>query len=117
MRAIKDLYYIPNNSLLIVAGDVDPAAVFRLAERIFGGWKRGPDRSWRRRYHPSRRSRATSAMSTGGRERRHGWQIQWHGPSVRKDEEATFVADVSATCSTPGVAVPEEAGGQRAWRA
>src|SRR5450756_2059399 len=31
MRAIKDLYYLPNNSLLIIAGDVNPDATLAQA--------------------------------------------------------------------------------------
>lgn len=103
MRAIRDLYYIPNNSLLIVAGDVDPAAVFRMAERIFGGWKRGPDPFVAApipSIPPLTRSvgyvhvEEVNAVTV---------QIQWHGPSVRKDEEATFVADVfSDLLNAPG---------------
>ena len=35
MRYIKDLYYVPNNSVLIISGDVNPAAAFASAEKIF----------------------------------------------------------------------------------
>jgi zinc protease len=103
MRAIKDLYYIPNNSLLIIAGDVDPAATFALAERVFGGWKRGPDPFVAAPIPPIPpltrsvgyiHQDAVNAVTV---------QIQWHGPSVRKDEEATFVADVfSDLLNAPG---------------
>jgi zinc protease len=34
-------WYRPENTALIVAGDVQPAEVFRLAEKYWGGWKRG----------------------------------------------------------------------------
>ena len=30
---IQHRYYLPNNSALIIAGDVDPAAAFRLARK------------------------------------------------------------------------------------
>ena len=33
MRTIQQRYYVPNNSVLIVAGDVNPARVFEVAER------------------------------------------------------------------------------------
>jgi len=103
MRAIKALYYIPNNSLLVVAGDVEPAAVFTLAERIFGEWQRGPD-PFVAAPVPAMpplthsvgyiREEAVNAVTV---------QIQWHGPSVRKDEDATFVADVfSDLLNAPG---------------
>lgn len=34
--AFYDLYYSPNNAILVVAGDVEPDAVFALAERYYG---------------------------------------------------------------------------------
>lgn len=36
VRAFYDLYYSPNNAVLVVAGDVDPAEVVRLAEENYG---------------------------------------------------------------------------------
>ena len=103
MRAIKDLYYIPNNALLIVAGDVDPTAVFAMAERIFGKWKRGADPFVSAPVPPIPplmrnvgyvHEDAVNAVTA---------EIQWHGPSVRKDENATFVADVfSDLLNAPG---------------
>ena len=32
-------YYRPNNAVLVIGGDVKPAAAFALAEKTFGGWK------------------------------------------------------------------------------
>ena len=94
MRAIKDLYYLPNNSLLIVAGDVNPEAVFAQAARILGPWKRGADPFVAAPIPP-----IPSLVGNLGYIREESVklvtaQIQWHGPSVRKDENATFVADV-----------------------
>ena len=34
-----DRWYAPNNAIVVVVGDVEPAAVFALAERYFGGIK------------------------------------------------------------------------------
>ena len=36
-------YYVPNNTALIVTGDVSSAEVFAAAERYFGKWTRGTD--------------------------------------------------------------------------
>ncbi len=36
-------WYGPNNAVLTVAGDVDPAEVVRLAEKYYGGIPRGPE--------------------------------------------------------------------------
>ena len=37
LRAYYQQYYAPNNAVMFVVGDVDPAAVFQLAERYVGG--------------------------------------------------------------------------------
>jgi len=103
MRAIKDLYYIPNNSLLIIAGDVDPAVAFTLAERIFGGWKRGADPFVAAPIPPIPPLTKASGYIHEESVNAVTVQIQWHGPSVRKDEDATFVADVfSDLLNAPG---------------
>ncbi|CDX44935.1 Uncharacterized zinc protease y4wA [Mesorhizobium sp. ORS 3359] len=42
-KAFYDVYYHPNNAVLVVAGDVDPDAVKAMAERTYGEIVRGPD--------------------------------------------------------------------------
>lgn len=94
MRTIRDLYYVPNNSALIVAGDVEPERVFRLAEAIFGDWPRGED--------PFRRAPIPAVTPLTGNVgviveepvNAVTVQIQWHGPSASADQAATFAADV-----------------------
>ena len=41
MRTIQRKYYVPNNSVLIVSGDVNPEQVFAVAERELGKWQQG----------------------------------------------------------------------------
>ncbi len=41
-RRFFELYYRPDNVQIVVAGDVDPAQFFGLAEKHYGGWTRGP---------------------------------------------------------------------------
>lgn len=41
LKSIKEKYYVPNNAALFVGGDVDAKEVRRLAQEIFGGWRRG----------------------------------------------------------------------------
>src|SRR5919108_4628204 len=43
MREIQRKYYVPNNTALIVTGAVSAERAFRLAQHIFGDWKRAPD--------------------------------------------------------------------------
>ncbi len=42
LRAFYDRYYLPNNALLVVAGDVDTARVLARARETFGQIPRGP---------------------------------------------------------------------------
>jgi len=39
MMVIKDKYYHPNNSLVVICGDVKPEEAFAKAEKIFGSWE------------------------------------------------------------------------------
>ena len=41
MRAIQQRYYVPNNTALIVTGDVNPDSVFTWARASLGDWPRG----------------------------------------------------------------------------
>src|SRR5215510_441248 len=43
MQTIKQRYYVPNNSLLVVTGDVRAADIFAQADTLYASWKRGPD--------------------------------------------------------------------------
>ena len=40
-REFFSRYYRPENTVLFIAGDVDPNAVFGLVEKYYGGWQRG----------------------------------------------------------------------------
>jgi zinc protease len=43
MRIIQQRYYVPNNTAIIVTGDIVPEKAFAMGRTIFGGWKRGTD--------------------------------------------------------------------------
>lgn len=94
MKTIRDIYYVPNNSALLITGDIAADEMFALAERVFGDWPRGED--------PFSRAPVPAVPPL---ERNLGIiveedvnavtvQIQWHGPSASKDEAETFAADV-----------------------
>jgi zinc protease len=103
MREIQRKYYVPNNSALIVTGDVDPEKVFVLAEQVFGAWPRGED--------PFKADPIPPIPALDGNKGHISEEpinavavlIQWQGPSVGKDPGATFAADVfSDVLNTPG---------------
>lgn len=94
MRLIQSRYYIPNNSALIVTGDVQPEAVFKLAEELFGGWKRGEDpfKKYPMVEHPPL-PKSEGIIVNQDLENVIA-QIGWHGPSIGKDDASTYAADV-----------------------
>ena len=40
LRAFHETYYVPNNALLGIVGDIDAEEAFTAAERVFGDWER-----------------------------------------------------------------------------
>ena len=95
MRTIQSRYYVPNNSALVVTGDVKAEDVFRLAEESFGSWKRrevDPFKDFPLVEHPA------IAKSEGHIVEQPVQnlliQVGWHGPSIGKDDAATYAADV-----------------------
>jgi zinc protease len=94
MRTIQSKYYVPNNSALIVAGDVNPAAVFAMAERELGQWQRGADPFASDpipAIPPLQKSEGLIVEAPVGAVT---VQIQWQGPSVGQDPKSTYAADV-----------------------
>jgi zinc protease len=94
MRMIKNLYYVPNNSVLIISGDVNPAVAFASAEKIFAPWKRGDDPFVKAPVPPMPPLTKSVAVIDEEPVNAVTVLVQWQGPSVRKDENATFAADV-----------------------
>jgi zinc protease len=94
MRLIQSRYYIPNNTALIVTGDADAEKVFKLAEDLFGGWKKGEDPFVKFPIvdHPPL---AKSEGAVVNKDVENVFvQIGWQGPSIGKDDASTYAADV-----------------------
>jgi zinc protease len=94
MRSIRDLYYVPNNSALIVAGDVQAERVFALADRVFGDWPRGADPFERAPIPAVEPLTGSAGVIVEEPVNSVTVQMQWHGPSASEDQDATFAADV-----------------------
>jgi len=98
MRAIKDKYYYPNNSLLIVGGAVNHEDIFQKAKEIFGDWKPSdfdPFQKWPiPEFSPLNPSDSLSFVVTNPNARVPVLLIGWHGPDMRNDIKNTVVADV-----------------------
>ncbi|HUS11342.1 MAG TPA: pitrilysin family protein [Pyrinomonadaceae bacterium] len=95
MRLIQGRYYVPNNSAIVVTGDVSPPEVFKLVENLFGEWPRrekDPFVEFPLVEHPP------LAKSEGAIIKQPVQNIiielGWHGPSIGKDDASTYAADV-----------------------
>ena len=96
MMIIKEKYYVPNNSLLVICGDVNPQQAFAMAKNIFGDWQpsdmdphvKYPIPEFKpipqTEYFIKESSIAKTPMM----------MIAWHGPDTRNDSVGTIAADV-----------------------
>jgi len=103
MRTIQRKYYIPNNSALIVSGDVDPEKIFASAERELGSWQRGPDPFITDPIPKIPALAGNDAVIVEAGVGAVTVFLQWQGPSVGEDPAATYTADVfSDVLNDPG---------------
>lgn len=96
MRTIQNRYYVPNNTALIIAGAVTTARAFQLANEVFGDWPRGADPFETPAPDPPPLAR-TQAVVVEQPVNSVTISMSWHGPSVTKDPQATYAADVLST--------------------
>ena len=95
MRLIQSRYYVPNNSAIVVTGDITPPEAFRAVEELFGDWERrakDPFEEFPLVEHPAL-PRSESAIIKQPVQN-IVVSIGWHGPSIGKDDAATYAADV-----------------------
>jgi zinc protease len=94
MRLIQSRYYVPNNSTLVVTGDVLPEDIYKMAQEFFGDWPRrekDPFVEFPLVEHPPLpksegnviKQPVTNVLL----------EIGWQGPSIGKDDAATYAAD------------------------
>jgi zinc protease len=94
MRFIQQRYYVPNNTALIIAGDITADRAFALARGALGDWKRGPDPFATYPIPPTPLLQKDTALITEAPIGTALIQIQWDGPSASRDPAATYAADV-----------------------
>jgi zinc protease len=103
MRFIQQRYYIPNNSAVIVTGDVAPERVFALARSVFGDWKRGLDPFAADPIPAVPPLEHNQGVITEQPVGSVVVMLKWQGPSAVKDAAATYAADVfSDVLNQPG---------------
>jgi zinc protease len=95
MQTIQKRYYVPNNSALLVVGDVKAADIFAQAEKLYAGWKRGADpfKKFPLVKHPP--IARTEVVLVKQPVETVNLMLVWHGPStVGKDVDLTYAADL-----------------------
>ena len=95
MRLIQQRYYVPNNSALILTGDVNSFEVFKMAQEFYGDWpKREPPPflEFPLVEHPPLPKNEGAVIIYPAQN--VNINIGWHGPSIGKDNPATYAADV-----------------------
>jgi zinc protease len=95
MRLIQSRYYVPNNSALVVTGDVNADEVFKLAQEFYGDWpkrEKDPFVEFPMVEHPPLPKSEGAVVQQPVQN--IIFNIGWQGPSVGKDNAATYAADV-----------------------
>src|SRR5205814_8019943 len=94
MRLIQGRYYVPNNSALVITGDVQTADVYKMAQDLFGDWPRrekDPFAEFPLVDHPPLQKSEANIIKQPVTNVlvETGWQVPSHG----KDDAATYAAD------------------------
>jgi zinc protease len=95
MKTIQERYYVPNNSVLVVTGDVSAKDVFAQADTLYTAWKKGPNPfdKYPLVTHPP--LKASEVVLVEQPVQTYSGVMQWHGPStVGKDVDLTYAADL-----------------------
>jgi len=103
MRVIQHRYYVPNNTAIIISGDVAPPRAFEMAQRTFGGWQRAPDPFVANPIPPIPPLTQDTAVIVEQPIGSVVIEMQWQGPSASADPASTYAADVfSDVLNQPG---------------
>jgi zinc protease len=98
MRTIQERYYVPNNSALVITGDVRAAQVFARTDELYAGWARGPDPFVKYplvKHPPVARSEVVVVEQPV---QTFSGELVWQGPStVGQDVDLTYAADLLGT--------------------
>ena len=96
MRSIQEKYYYPNNSMIVIAGDVDHKKIVPMVEKIYGDWQPSdfdPFQKWPiPEFEPLTEDHTYITVNENTRV--PIMLMGWHGPDLRHDKEATYAADV-----------------------
>ena len=94
MRLIQGRYYVPNNSALVVTGDVQTQDIYKMADEFFGDWpkrEKDPFAEFPMVEHPPLQKSEGNIIKQPVTNVLI--EIGWQGPSIGKDDAATYAAD------------------------
>lgn len=96
MRTIQQKYYYPNNSILVIAGDVNPAEAHKKAAELFESWAPSDFDPFKKYPIPEFKPLEKSSLffTENVNTRNPFIMIGLHGPDTRNDLKATYAADV-----------------------
>ncbi len=96
MRIIQEKYYYPNNTMLVVAGQVDYKEVFKEAKKIFGDWEPADFDPFEKWEIPEFEPLTEDKFYVTNNENAQVpvVMIGYHGPDTRGDIKSTYAADV-----------------------
>lgn len=94
MHTIQGKFYVPNNSALIVAGDVNAAEIFKMAEEMYGDWPRAEDPFIKNPLVTHPPLTKDEAVIVTQPVQAATVFMAYHGPSTDTDAPATYAADV-----------------------
>ncbi|RZL00665.1 MAG: insulinase family protein, partial [Pedobacter sp.] len=99
MMIIKDKYYHPNNSILVIAGDVKKEDAFKLANDIFGDWQNSGFDPHQKYPVPdfAPLTKTDYFIQESSIAQTPYIMLNWHGPDFRNDSAATLAADIFST--------------------
>lgn len=102
MRIIKEKYYYPNNSILVVAGAVDHVEVEKKTKAYYGDWEKSEFNIFEKYPVPPMTplEKSESFITLNENARVPIMMISQFGPSVSKDPSATYAADVFHTITS-----------------
>jgi zinc protease len=103
MRVIQRKYYVPNNTAIIVTGDVSADSIFAAARRLFGDWPRAADPFVTDPIPPIPPLTGYKGVIVEQPVNAVVVLVQWQGPGAHTDVPATYAADVfSDVLNQPG---------------
>jgi zinc protease len=96
MRTIQQKYSYPNNSILVIAGDVNHGEAISKATEIFGSWEPSSFDPFVKYPIPEFKplEKSTLFFTENANTRNPFIMIGLHGPDTRNDLKATYAADV-----------------------